>query len=287
MTPIYEIQSEVLTYLNEWSDFIWSLKLEENYGFGNDKSFKAQGGKFYRENRSEFSCSQECLESMNHDTHDGFPPDSMGYDFNQMQRWMQHERINPELAQKCIEKSNWLDQTLGNYMGSRFCALKMWYPTDGYIAWHTNWNVPGYNILMTYNPEGDGYFRFVDPSRSTGHKPRGKNKDDAQSLNDSIVTIPDKPGWSMKVGYYGKKEEHDKILWHSAYSKSPRINLGYVVFDVRLWKDMVEELTGEEFQWPIAELDYSKIEQFKYDGPIVGGANYVERPMIREKFESK
>lgn len=269
MTPIYEIQSEILTYLNEWSDFVWSLNLEENFGFGKENKFEAKGGKFFKEKRSEYSCSPECIKSMPHDTHDGFPPDSMGYDFNQMATWIKHDRIDPAMAEPILEKSRWLDNTLGNYMGSRFCALKMWYPPEGYIAWHTNWNVPGYNILMTYNPDGDGYFRFVDPSGAQGHKPNGLNKGDNKSLEQNIITIPDKPGWSMKVGYYGKKEEHDKILWHSAYSKTPRINLGYVVYDVNLWKDMVEELTGEEFQWPIKELDNSKIEKFKYEGSIV------------------
>ena len=32
MTPIYQIQSEILTYLNEWQEFIWGLDLHNNFG---------------------------------------------------------------------------------------------------------------------------------------------------------------------------------------------------------------------------------------------------------------
>ena len=55
MTPIYQIQSEILTYLDEWKEFVWSLDLEEN--FGPDKKYKARGGKFYKEGRAEYALS--------------------------------------------------------------------------------------------------------------------------------------------------------------------------------------------------------------------------------------
>ena len=31
---------------------------------------------------------------MEHDTHDGFPPDSHGYDFNQIATWVKHDDLN-------------------------------------------------------------------------------------------------------------------------------------------------------------------------------------------------
>ena len=79
MTPVYEIQSEILTLLDEWKDFVWGLDMSK---------LMTRKGKFFRENRSKYATSVECLSSMEHDTHDGFPPDSHGYDFNQMQTWM-------------------------------------------------------------------------------------------------------------------------------------------------------------------------------------------------------
>ena len=61
-------------HLDEWKDFIWSLNLEET--FGPNKTYKDKGGKFFKENRSKYATSIECLRSMDHMDHDGFPPDS-------------------------------------------------------------------------------------------------------------------------------------------------------------------------------------------------------------------
>ena len=60
-----------------------------------------------------------------------------------------------------------------------------------------------------------------------------------------LVHLQDKDGWHCKLGYYGKKEEHNKIMWHSAYG-GPRITLGFVVFDEAIWEDIVEQLTEDE-----------------------------------------
>ena len=57
--------------------------------------------------------------------------------------------------------------------------------------------------------------------------------------------MQDVPGWHCKLGYYGKKEEHNKIMWHAAYG-GPRITLGWGVFDEHIWEDIIEELTSEE-----------------------------------------
>ena len=67
-----------------------------------------------------------------------------------------------------------------------------------------------------------------------------------------------------KTGYYGKKHEHDKIIWHTAYSNEPRMTLGYVVHDKQLWMDVVEEIAGEPLIWPLKPYD-ERLYQFKDD----------------------
>ncbi len=256
MTPILTIQSEILKFLDEWKDFVWDLDMVEN--FGPDKKYRDRGGKFHKEDRAEYASSVECLMSLDHMTHDGFPPDSYGYDFNQVGRWVESGNTPADVAKPLVEKSKWLDDNLGNYIGYRFCALKMWYPPQGYVSWHTNWNVPGYNILFTYNPTGDGYWRHVDPTGSDSPRPNlGEN-------NENVITIPDQAGWTCKTGYYGKKHEHDKIIWHTAYSNEPRMTLGYVVHDKQLWMDVVEEIAGEPLIWPLKPYD-ERLYQFKDD----------------------
>ena len=148
MTPIYQIQSEILTYLDEWQKFIWDLDLPNNFGQG--KKFKARGGKFFKEGRSEYASSVECLNSLRHDEHDGYPPDSYGYDFNQIATWIKSGTLSSDIGKPLAEKSQWLDDNLGAYLGYRFCALKMYYPPQGYISWHTNWNSNYVLFILSY-----------------------------------------------------------------------------------------------------------------------------------------
>ena len=167
--------------------------------------------------------------------------------------------VDLEIARQVLDKSLWLDKELGALINSRFCALKIYYPKDGYIAWHNNWNVPGYNILFTYNETGEGHWRHINPKGSTG-------KINDISTEKNLVHIPDVKGWHVKTGYYGKKDEHEKVMWHSAWGGAPRMTLGYVVFDENLWKMMIEEITGKEVPWPLAEWDPSMLPEGGYVG---------------------
>ena len=103
------------------------------------------------------------------------------------------------------------------------------YPENGFMGWHTNWNASGYNILLSYNTEeGGGFFRYLDP------------------ITKEMVTLWDPKGWSVKVGYFGRRSEPDKVFYHCAGSRSKRLTLGYVIPHEDLWKSMVEDITGED-----------------------------------------
>ena len=239
MRQVLTLPTDLLTVLDEYSDWVSQNPPDVNLPNWRTK------GKFFKENRSEYAASVECLKSSPADTHDGYPPDSYGYDLNEptLRKTLEVEghrftSDEKEWIKKYIEKSQDLDDTLGAYIGYKFCALKMYYPKDGYIAWHTNWNVPGFNCLFTWNPTGEGYWRHLD---SSGEKPGSIRA----NPDIKLVHIDDVPGWHCKLGYYGKKEEHNKIMWHAAYG-GPRITLGWVVFDENIWEDIIEELTSEE-----------------------------------------
>jgi|TARA_R110002074_G_scaffold398258_1_gene589864 hypothetical protein len=226
-----------LTHLNEYQKFILENRPEEKLPNW------AKKGKFHSEGRPEYATSLECLNSTPADLHDGFPPDSYGYDLNvaSMNKVIKHEShkfTDEEFVwiEKYKEKSAWIDEVIGNYIGFKFCALKMYYPPDGYIAWHTNWNVPGYNCLFTYS-DGSGYWRHMDSSQ--------EEQGSLRPTNDKLVHIQDINGWHCKLGYYGEKQEHNKIMWHSAFG-GPRITLGFVVGDPVIWDDIVDEITSAE-----------------------------------------
>ena len=77
MRQVLTLPTDLLTVLNEYSDFISNNPPDVNLPNWRTK------GKFMKEDRPEFSTSLDCLKSMPHDTHDGFPPDSFGYDMNE------------------------------------------------------------------------------------------------------------------------------------------------------------------------------------------------------------
>lgn len=236
MRQVLTLPTDLLTLLDEYKDFVINNRPDKNL-----PNWKTKG-KFMREGRPEYSTSLECLKSMPVESHDGFPPDSFGYDLNAptLQKTLQNEQLpreEREWIRKYIEMSDKLDDTLGAYIGYKFCALKMFYPEDGYIAWHTNWNVPGYNCLFTWS-DGSGYWRHLDSSQE-------KEGSLMPNPDEKLVHLQDKDGWHCKLGYYGEKQEHNRIMWHSAYG-GPRITLGFVVFDEHIWEDIVEEITAAE-----------------------------------------
>lgn len=123
-----------------------------------------------------------------------------------------------------------INQRIGRHLGIRNQALSMYYPENGYIGWHHNGNAPGYNILLTYSLDGEGGFSFWDYK------------------TESIKTIPDKVGWNAKVGYYpSERKEPNRVYWHMAKTKSPRVSLAWVIDQKDMWKNMIDEITGGDY----------------------------------------
>lgn len=177
------------------------------------------------------ACSAEALGKIDHKTHNGYPDAWYGLDLNyrtvQNDAAMYDSAFFEELRRMNAE----MDAELQNKLGARYCALKAFYPVDGYIPWHNNWNVPGYVMIFTHSPTGKGFWRHIEP-------PGGKNlKPDAGAM----VHIDDVPGWHCKAGYFGGRQELGKVVWHCAYTAEPRITLSYVIPDRSLWESMVQE----------------------------------------------
>ena len=77
MKQILTLSTDLLQILDKYSKFISENRPDKNLPNWRTK------GKFKSEGRSEFATSLECIKSMPHDKHDGFPPDSFGYDMNE------------------------------------------------------------------------------------------------------------------------------------------------------------------------------------------------------------
>lgn len=198
-----DLNPEILEILNRHSEWFFDQDLSELY--------IDQRGDSEREHSRSFEYLKEMLEKpmgKGEGEHHG-PPEVVRN---------AHFGPGSKCPQKFKDESSRFNDELVKFLGAKYSAVHVFYPEDGYMGWHNNWDAPGYNILFNYN-KGDGYFEYWD--------------------GEIITTLPDWQGWSAKVGYYGGQDEP---FWHCA-GGGPRITLGFVIPDKNMWEMMVEDIT--------------------------------------------
>lgn len=215
MQAISKINPELLEILNEFSDFFFSRdyeSLEKAIGAHpkmKDIAIKEMADEATSNGYLEKALTAPALEY-------GYPRHSWGLELEQDKEYFNDK----DLRAQC-KKTN---DKLMNFFGARNNALQMFYPAGGYIGWHTNCNAKGYNIIISCNPGGDGYFVHYD------HKTK------------QYEYFYDKPGWNVKAGYFGSDQEPDKMYWHAAKTKTPRLTFSYIIYDENIWKDMMDDI---------------------------------------------
>ncbi len=223
-----EISPEALGYLEEYRQWAMSGAIKSSL----ERCVSQKKSSFVSEGKAEGPCSADYLRSMNHAMHVGYPLEFYAMDINSQVVNLGMERVEPGRLGEILREGNKLDDRLQTFLGAKACSLKAYYPEKGHIGWHTNWNTPGYNIIFTFSSSGKGYWRHVEPGLGSLITP-----DPAH-----IKHIPDAPGWHCKAGYFGAKNELDRVVWHCAYTDEPRITVSYVVFDKTIWESMVREV---------------------------------------------
>lgn len=175
-----------------------------------------------------YACSEEYLyKAFEHPVREyGFPRASLGYGMKD---------VHPDVYDKLLPVANMCSR-VGNILGTPINALMMVYPDNGFIGWHHNGNATGYNVLMTYSQDGDGWFDYYDYDTK------------------SIVRLQDQPGWNVRVGYYPcERKEPDRVFWHMAETKKQRITFAWVINHKDMWKNMIDEITGGDYDPAILE----------------------------------
>lgn len=162
----------------------------------------------------EYYTSEEYHDSIDWDTHIGWPAPEASYGND-----LAGALTTPESWRPTILKFN---RDLNNLLCTKFNAVMMYYPPGGFMGWHDNRNVPGYNILLSYTKNGNGWFKFKE--------------------NGETVTLHDKPGWNVKVGYYGGEDEEENQVRHCARSYEERLTFGFVIPDKFMWDMMLEDI---------------------------------------------
>lgn len=225
MKVISTITQEILEPMNQYRDWVFSDRIQTSVA----KMLQHHEGKL---REGDLPCSKETLERMAHEQHGGVPEDFIGINLNGEILKIHLGQLERGFIEEAREKSEALDAKLQHLLGAKVCALKMFYPPGGYIPWHTNWDSAGYNIIFTYSVGGKGYWRHIDPAGAKSVVP------DLSRL----VQIDDRPGWNCKAGYFGRKDELDRVTWHCAYTHEPRLTLSYLIYDRNLWENLVDEL---------------------------------------------
>jgi len=204
---------EVLEMLNEYSAWFFDTDMKLLTDISHNRE-RHKGMKL------EEACGEDYLKEIveKDGQHIGYPERTLSVDIASC------DNVPSEHKEKRLK----LSKKLCSYLGARNQAVNVFYPEGGYMGWHNNWNASGYNILLSYSPTGNGFFRYMDP------------------LTKEIVTMEDKPGWTCKVGYYGRGREPDKVYYHCAGSYEPRITLGFVVPHLEIWRSMIEDISEED-----------------------------------------
>lgn len=205
--------TEITEILNTYSDWFFEQDLS-------DLTAISQNEGRHKGMLLEEGCGEDYLKEIikKDGKHIGYPERTISVDISSEDRASsEHKKMRMKLADK-----------LCSYLGARNQAVNVFYPSGGFMGWHNNWNASGYNILLSYSKEGKGFFRYRDP------------------LTKEIITMEDKPGWTCKVGYYGRGREPDKVYYHCAGSYEPRITCGFIVPHLEMWQDMIEDISGED-----------------------------------------
>jgi len=150
----------------------------------------------------EYYCQQKHLFDMmdNPDDHEGFPEHAYGFQVSH------GAKSHPEIFEPL---KMWTKNELVRMFGANNNSLTSYYPPNGYVGWHTNWNAFGYQMILTWSESGDGYFSYYD------------------NETKSIVTHHDRTGWQARWYRFGRKDEPKHHCWHAAWTNCPRFTLAF------------------------------------------------------------
>jgi len=153
--------------------------------------------------------------------HSGFPEEHMAMPISNI------VRHRPDLKDFEMRVRNGFSEEIGAHSS----ALFNYYPPEGGVGWHTNWNASAYQVLFTWSRDGNGFFRYYDKAK------------------DKVVTIKDKPGWQARHYFFAEESDVDNHCWHAAYTESDRITLAYKFIGkeaIPLRDDLILELEDEK-----------------------------------------
>lgn len=196
-------------------EFIEMLEHFKDVVYSGIEFCRVHGAPDKNDYHTEMEYLEHMIEKDKNKDHEGFPEIVHTYGLNPEEVFS--NELNDDLCD--------IKRDITNFLGARNQAVALYYPENGFMGWHHNANAKGFNILISHSEDSKGFFRYRDPQ------------------TEEIVTLYDKVGWNIKVGYYGSHRERDKIFWHCARTyDTPRLTLGYIIPDENMWNMMAEDI---------------------------------------------
>lgn len=221
--PVRDIQlrnSEFIAILDEYKNVL--LKRDHP---NDDPLVKKTIAVMHEDEKAEDWVSDQYLkEIMKAGTgHDGYPRILKGHSP------LKYEEAHSNQGKEIKEASRTLNTKLIEFLSCRNNALNACYPPGGFISWHNNANAPGYNIIITYSEDGNGWFDYWD------HEKKER------------VRIQDVPGWQAKMTYFGPYYgDPDQLCYHAAYTDCYRITVAFVFAEAdEFWEEVIQDLETE------------------------------------------
>ena len=162
--------------------------------------------------KTDYYVEPEYLKDIQTRGHSGLPQEEVD---RNLQRGEISKNQLPNISKKeyfhLLQDQRKIIHNLESLLGIKDITSFTVYPPGGYIGWHSNYDVPGYNCLFTWSEFGDGFFKFIDP------------------LTKETVTLEDSSGWNARMGYFGSG---DQEMWHCAYTNCRRLTIAMRFDDV-------------------------------------------------------
>ena len=146
----------------------------------------------------------------------------------------QQALMNPNIDLDILETLNKFQSVYNELcycVGGKHDAVVGYYPEDGYMGWHTNWDAPGLGILFSWSGSGNGYF----------HSYNDKTK--------NFEKYQDNVGWNVKGCHMKDKLEGLETgnSWHCVSTNCERFSIGFLLSNIGREVDFCYE-TIEEFE---------------------------------------
>lgn len=157
--------------------------------------------------------------------HKGYPDKMRSYADLMPDNQLSGDKAYIDLISEYRTKGEELNFKLMTELSAKKNTLVTAYPPGGFISWHTNANASGYNLILTWSENGDGWFDYWDNDKK------------------ERVRIPDHAGWQAKMTYFGSYDEPEDLCYHAASTNCLRLSIAYVWGPHEtVWREIIEDL---------------------------------------------